>query len=64
MDNHDSDNNDDALDNFLEDDGSDHFLYGDVKEPDQRPGTKAGCMGVIVLMLIPVSALWLSVVHL
>ena len=45
---------DDILDNMLEEDGSEHFLYGDKKGPDADPGSKSGCMSTIVLLLVPV----------
>ena len=45
---------DDILDNMLEEDGSEHFLYGDKKGPNADPGSKMGCLSTIVLLLVPV----------
>ena len=51
---------DDILDNMLEEDGSEHFLYGDKKGPAADPGSKSGCMSSIVLVLVPVALIcWL-----
>ena len=46
---------DDALDNLLEDDGEDHFLYAKARKPDHQPGTKSGCLGLIVMLILPAS---------
>ena len=48
---------DDALDNILEDDGEDHFLYGKAQKPDHQPGPRSGCFGLIALLILPVSFL-------
>jgi len=44
---------DDALDNMLEEDGEDHFLYGSAQKPDHQPGPRSGCFGLIALLGIP-----------
>ena len=48
---------DDALDNILEDDGEDHFLYGKVQKPDHQPGPRSGCFGLILVLILPASLL-------
>lgn len=52
---------DDALDNMLEEDGEDHFLYGNAEKPDHQPGPRSGCFGLVLLLIMPVSFLgwWL-----
>lgn len=48
---------DDALDNILEDDGEDHFLYGKIQKPDHQSGPRSGCFGLILIVILPTSLL-------
>jgi len=52
---------DDLLDNVLEEDGSEHFLYGEKRSPDSDPGKKSGCLGLILLLIIPVPLIYLII---
>lgn len=44
---------DDILDNIPDADGEDEFLYGDNRPPDHDPGSKSGCLALLLMIAIP-----------
>jgi hypothetical protein len=52
---------DDLLDNVLEEDGSEHFLYGEKRSPNSDPGKKSGCLGLILFLIIPLPLIYLLI---